>query len=137
MRKHAARTAVVALATLGGAMLVAQEYEVSRSTINGAGAMRSTGGDFEVSGTIGQADAGAMSGDDFTLTGGFWVELLPGDCNEDGGVNVFDHHTFAPCMNGPNSGLFDSACVCFDVDHNETVDLRDAALFQNSINTAP
>ncbi len=113
------------------------EFEISRSTIDGGGAMRSTGGDFEVSGTIGQADAGALSGDDFTLTGGFWVELVPGDCNEDGGINVFDHHAFAPCMNGPNSDLFDAGCVCFDADRNDTVDLRDAAMFQNSINAAP
>jgi hypothetical protein len=32
----------------------------------------STGGAYSVSGTIGQADAGTMSGGQFTLHGGFW-----------------------------------------------------------------
>jgi hypothetical protein len=32
----------------------------------------STGGVYSVSGTIGQADAGTMSGGQFTLVGGFW-----------------------------------------------------------------
>jgi hypothetical protein len=32
----------------------------------------STGGVFAVSGTIGQPDAGAMSGGNYTLQGGFW-----------------------------------------------------------------
>ena len=111
-------------------------YEITRGTVDG-GVMHSSGGDFELSGTIGQADAGTLTGGDFELTGGFWFALAPGDCNEDGGVNVFDHHTFAPCMTGPNPDLFDPGCVCFDADRNLTVDLRDAALFQNSINTAP
>ncbi len=119
-------------AALGGA-----EYEMSRHTIDGGGVMHSTGGEFELSGTIGQADAGTLTGGDFELTGGFWLALAVGDCNEDGGVNVFDHHTFAPCMNGPSPDLFDPDCVCFDTDRNNTVDLRDAAIFQNSINTAP
>lgn len=33
----------------------------------------STGGAYSVSGTIGQPDAGTMSGGPFTLTGGFWA----------------------------------------------------------------
>ena len=47
------------------------DYEISWSTIDGGGG-RSTGGDFSVVGTIGQPDAGDMSGDDFELSGGFW-----------------------------------------------------------------
>jgi len=33
---------------------VAQEFEISRSTVEGGGVMRSTGGDFDLSGTIGR-----------------------------------------------------------------------------------
>src|SRR6266487_6201267 len=35
-------------------------------------AVTSTGGVYSVSGTIGQPDAGKMSGGNFTLDGGFW-----------------------------------------------------------------
>ena len=48
-------------------------FEITWYSIDGGGGMRSTGGDFELSGTIGQPDAGRMSGGDFTLTGGFWA----------------------------------------------------------------
>ncbi len=40
-------------------------------TVDGGGG-QSTGGVFTVSGTIGQPDAGRMSGGQFTLEGGFW-----------------------------------------------------------------
>src|SRR3989304_4093527 len=76
------------------AAAVAQQFEVSRFTIDGGGVMRSTGGDFELSGTIGQPDAGAMTGGDFTLNGGFWFEGVPSDCNEDGVGNLFDYDPF-------------------------------------------
>jgi len=41
-------------------------------TIDGGGGT-STGGIYTVSGTIGQADAGTMSGSPFTVTGGLWA----------------------------------------------------------------
>ena len=47
-------------------------YDLTWNTIDGGGAMSATGGAFELSGTIGQMDAGNMSGGTFTLTGGFW-----------------------------------------------------------------
>lgn len=46
--------------------------------------MRSTGGEFELSGTIGQPDAGKMSGGDFTLTGGFWAVVQSLEIFSDG-----------------------------------------------------
>ena len=73
------------------------QYEMARSKING-GVMRSTGGDFEMSGTIGQPDAGVMYGGDFQLTGGFWFEFPPTDCNDDGLVSLLDHETFTACL---------------------------------------
>ncbi len=48
------------------------------------------GGDFELSGTIGQPDAGVMTGGDFELSGGFWhggaaePPPCPGDLDGDG-----------------------------------------------------
>ncbi|MGD0350124.1 MAG: hypothetical protein ABSB84_07400 [Verrucomicrobiota bacterium] len=41
-------------------------------TIDGGGGT-STGGVYTVSGTIGQPDAGTMSGGNYSLTGGFWA----------------------------------------------------------------
>src|SRR5437867_12588337 len=49
----------------------AQSYTIDWFTIDGGGGI-STGGVFSVSGTIGQPDAGHMSGGNFTLDGGFW-----------------------------------------------------------------
>ena len=47
------------------------QYYIDWSTIDGGGGT-STGGVYSVTGTIGQPDAGAMSGGPFTLQGGFW-----------------------------------------------------------------
>lgn len=49
------------------------EYELSRSTIDGVGVMRSTSGDFELSGTIGQPSVGVMTSGSFELSSGFLV----------------------------------------------------------------
>ncbi len=49
----------------------AENYAIDWYTIDGGGGT-STGGVFSVSGTIGQPDAGAMSGGAYTLQGGFW-----------------------------------------------------------------
>jgi hypothetical protein len=48
----------------------AQPYAVTWWTVGGGGI--SSGGSHVLSGTIGQPDAGVMSGGGFTLTGGFW-----------------------------------------------------------------
>jgi hypothetical protein len=56
----------------------AQNFAIDWSTIDGGGGT-STGGVYSVSGSIGQPDAGAMSGGIFSLTGGFWsVIQTPG-----------------------------------------------------------
>ena len=48
-----------------------QTYSIDWQTIDGGGGTN-TGGVYSVTGTIGQPDAGAMSGGNFTLDGGFW-----------------------------------------------------------------
>jgi hypothetical protein len=57
--------AAIALAVCG------QNYTVDWSTIDGGGGT-STGGVYSVSGTIGQPDAGRMSGGNYSVDGGFW-----------------------------------------------------------------
>ncbi len=47
-------------------------YELTWSTIDGGGATFSTGASYELGGTIGQPDAGTMSGETYSLGGGFW-----------------------------------------------------------------
>ena len=49
----------------------AQQYSVDWFKIAGGGGA-STNGQYSVSGTIGQPDAGTVSGGNFTIDGGFW-----------------------------------------------------------------
>jgi hypothetical protein len=55
-----------------GQVTPAQPYTLEWSTIDGGGGT-STGGVYSVTGTIGQPDAGLMSGGSYTLVGGFWA----------------------------------------------------------------
>jgi hypothetical protein len=52
-------------------MTQAQSYSIDWFKVAGGGGT-STGGTYQVSGTIGQHDAGAVSGGNYALTGGFW-----------------------------------------------------------------
>jgi hypothetical protein len=63
------RTAAILLC---GAAPASAQLAVSRFTIDGGGTTRSTGGPFTLGGTVGQPDAGRLSGGSFTLNGGFW-----------------------------------------------------------------
>jgi len=96
--------------------------------------MRSAGGDFELSGTIGQPDAGVMIGGEgeFELSGGFWFEEPPDDCNSDGWVDLIDYDDFDDCLSGPEGGLLLQECNCFDLDGDDDIDLFDIALFQGA-----
>lgn len=110
--------------------------DLTWNTIDAGGITRSTGGGFELSGTIGQLDAGRLSGGDLELTGGFWFEIVPADCNEDGAVTLFDFADFATCLFGPQipDGV-GPLCACFDLDGNAAIDLADFALLQNGLST--
>lgn len=48
-------------------------YDLSWYTIDGGGATFSTGGSYSLGGSIGQPDAGSLSGGSYTLNGGFWA----------------------------------------------------------------
>src|SRR6266536_388318 len=64
------KIALLLLAVTSTAAL-AQSYSIDWFTIDGGGGT-STGGVYAVSGTIGQPDAGKLSGGNYTLDGGFW-----------------------------------------------------------------
>lgn len=55
----------------------AQTLDVTRHVVAGGGG-QSSGGDFSMSGTVGQPDASAsISGGAFELRGGYWVDAAP------------------------------------------------------------
>jgi hypothetical protein len=84
------RLITVALGWMTASVATAQPFDLSWHTSDGGGAMWTTGGNFELSGTIGQPDAGAlMTGGVFELIGGFWPipaapPVITGDINCDG-----------------------------------------------------
>ncbi|HEY4415588.1 MAG TPA: hypothetical protein VGO57_07850 [Verrucomicrobiae bacterium] len=75
------KTLILILSWLIPAAGFAQSYSIDWHKISdGGGTSTSTNGRFSLSGTIGQPDAGgAMSGANYSLTGGFWslVSALP------------------------------------------------------------
>jgi hypothetical protein len=75
IRSGMTRRLVAALAAtiVGSADPVSAQFAVTRFTIDGGGATRSTGGAFALGGTIGQPDAGRLTSLSFTLSGGFWL----------------------------------------------------------------
>ncbi len=91
---------IAALLTLVLAAYASADYDLSWFTIDAGGDMWGTGGGFELSGTIGQPDAGtALTGGGFELTGGFWPggvapAVHVGDLNCDGTVDFGDINPF-------------------------------------------
>lgn len=66
--------AALHLAIFSGKLVQAQSggpYVLEWSTIDGGGGT-SSNGNYVLRGTIGQPDAGQISGGDYTVTGGFW-----------------------------------------------------------------
>lgn len=107
---------------------------ISWYTIDGGGAINSTGGSFALSGTIGQPDAQVspvMSGGAFELTGGFWPVTracyCPGDLNGDGKKDGRDIQQFIGCQ------LSSGNCSCADVDGANGVNVNDIAGFVSGL----
>ena len=117
----------------------ANDFTVDWWTIDGGGAMAATGGDFELSGTIGQPDAGAvMAGGDFELTGGFWAggtvapEYATGDMNCDGYVDFFDIDPFVLAVTDPAgypAAYPDCDIILADCNQDGVVDFFDIDAF--------
>ena len=136
---------VALLALLGATFGPGQDFDLSWHTIDGGGGF-STGGDFELSGTIAQHDAGpstgAMTGGDFELTGGFWVvaatsdpcaAFLCGDANCDGTFDGADIDAFFIALGDPPAWDAtypdcDRVCVA-DINGDNTVDGADIDAF--------
>ncbi len=126
----AARLIGPAAGATGSTSSASAPYEITRSHVGG-GAMHSTGGSMELSGSIGQSGAGALAGGGLELTGGFWFEIPVGDCDSDGIVGWDDIHTFSGCADGPGNPFAPAECVCSDFDFDGDIDLRDFAALQN------
>lgn len=97
------------------------DYNLSRSIIGGGGI--SAGGDYSLSGTIGQPEAGAMSGGDYELLGGLW----PGGplCTVD-----FRHFArFAEHWLETDCSELNDWCSGADLNYLGDVDLIDFGLF--------
>jgi len=60
------------LGTSGTSGTGSASYDLSWWTVDGGGAAFSTNGGYTLGGTLGQPDAGVMSGEGYTLAGGFW-----------------------------------------------------------------
>ena len=52
------------------------DYDLSWFSVNSGGGI-SAGGDYCVGGSVGQAEAGALSGEGYDLVGGFWSGTGP------------------------------------------------------------
>lgn len=114
-------------------------YDLSWHTIDGGGEMGSSGGDFELSGTIGQPDAGpTLTGGGYSLTGGFWAVTVEtatpcgdsaGDMDGDGDVDLVDFGEFQLCFTG-GAGTVAAGCECTDFDGDNDADLVDFGAFQ-------
>ena len=61
----------------------AQSYEMRWHTVDGGGGAASSGS-LELEGTVGQPDAGVLSGGNFQLQGGFWPAFAGRGCDVDG-----------------------------------------------------
>ncbi len=102
MMHYMSRFLIIGIFMLAGVFIARGDYDLSWSTIDGGGQMWSTGGGYELGGTVGQPDAGvALTGGGWTLTGGFWPGgapsgpmILRGDLNCDGAVDFADINAF-------------------------------------------
>lgn len=80
--KRAARflalAALLLLVSSVSAATLDADYDLSWWTVDGGGVTLSTGEGYSLGGTIGQPDAGVLTGDGYTLAGGFWSGALVG-----------------------------------------------------------
>jgi len=121
----------IACALIGALPAVAQTgggYDLTWSTIDGGGATFSSGGGYQLGGTMGQSDAGTMGGGNYELSGGFWPAAMcscPADMNFDRKKNGADVQEFVACYllsSGVN-------CGCADMNRDGLLNTTDVSLF--------
>ena len=117
MRCRCVIWAVLATA-IGATSAPAGSFDLSWHTIDGGGAMFSSGGGFELGGTIGQPDAVIMTGGNFELAGAFWAGAVPqsaclGDMNDADGDGTPDCLDGCP---GDANKLDPGTCGCGTAD---------------------
>ncbi len=129
---------IIFLLTIAAATVSFGQYEIPWHTVDGGGQMFSSGGVFELGGTIGQHDAGpqpAMSGGVFSLTGGFWTVTVscfcPGDLNGDGKRNGADVQLFVTCLLAGTGN-----CVCADANQTGGLTPADVPTFVQQLLTS-
>ena len=124
---------LIVLLLAPGAATIADLYSIDWFTTDSGGAMSSTGGPYELSGTVGQPDAAAtvMTGGIFELAGGFWT-VPPcwylSDINNDGLRDGMDVSDFIGCIVAGGAN-----CACADLDINGLLDVDDIAVFVNDL----
>jgi hypothetical protein len=115
------------------------DLDVKWYTVDGGGETWTAGGDLELSGTIGQPDAGlVMTGGDLEVVGGFWPAGVEepfcfGDLNGDNAVNLTD---LAQLL-GNYGTISDATYEDGDLDGDADVDLADLGALLGVYGTAP
>lgn len=125
---------ITALLSLGQTKLLGGGYTIDWHTLDGGGISNSTGGTFQLSGTIGQPDAATqppLTGGSWSVLGGFWsvteVCTCLGDLNGDGAKNGEDIQKFLSCL------VSGDACSCADVDQLGGVSVNDVSVFVSDL----
>jgi len=130
------RSLIATLAVMGLAQTSSAQFSIDWYTIDGGGGT-SAGGAFQLSGTIGQHDAGVMSGGQYTLTGGYWSGAgeapCYADCDTSTGKGILDIFDFLCFQNSFVLGE-PYACDCdITTGTNPPVcDIFDFLCFQNA-----
>ncbi len=112
-----------------------QDYALDWWTVDGGGDMWSSGGSYELSGTIGQSDAGMIGdgspGDRYDLAGGFWATppcWCLADINNDGLRNGSDVQDFVDFLLGGGAN-----CACADVVADGVLNMTDVTTFVSGL----
>lgn len=130
MMRRVLATLVIGSTTIGAA---AQSFDVAWFSIDG-GAATLTGGDLEMSATVGQPDAGTLGGGGFEMSGGVWpiaTPCDPCDVNCDGVIDAYDIEPFIDLLVGPNPTPC-SSCAG-DANGDNRVDAFDIEPFVNCL----
>jgi hypothetical protein len=120
------KRSLLVLAALGLPAAASAQLEIPWFTIDGGGEMFTMGaGGLEISATIGQPDAGVMSGGSFTIIGGFWGGAPPCPADLDGDFDTDLDDLTILLQNFQGSGVPSPGG---DIDGDDDTDLDDLTL---------